>query len=107
MGTDFLSTSDSGFSTGEHEIAILLSGDVESVRYRLVRGLEKLDYNVPEEHPLYAKREARGGGKNGVSANILDYAIKLHVGLKASGENSTLATFEYKINYPMMLGKAD
>lgn len=108
MGTEYLSMDTSNYGVGptEHEVTLRLPGTVETVRGRLSRALEKMGYQVQEEQPLIAKRKAQGGGESFTSSNILDYSTKLHVSLKASGENATLVTFNYLIGHPTMT-KAD
>jgi hypothetical protein len=104
MGTEFMSGFD-GFIC-EHETTILIVGDINTVRSSLIKALEKMEYSVIEEQPLYAKRDARNGGKNSISTNILDYTTKLHIGLKSSGDNSVVASFNYNVKHPYT-GEAD
>jgi len=85
----------SGLSRTNHVLRSVLSGDVESARQRLTRALEKLGYHVITDDPLYARRSARGWAVYYSSFDILDYPLKLRIGLKALSPNATLATFDY------------
>src|SRR5688572_25140985 len=85
----------SGLSRTSHVLRSVLSGDIEGVRQRLARAVEKLGYHVISEDPLYARRGARGWAVYYSSFDILDYPRRLKIGLKALGPNATLATFDY------------
>lgn len=84
-----------GWSRTEHALQSVLDSDVESVRARLIHALEKLDYMVITDEPLHARRKARGLARYRVAANILDYPIKLTIGLRQISGNATLVTFDY------------
>jgi hypothetical protein len=81
--------------TTEHDYKRVIVGDVESVRERLVRALERLGYRVISEQPLVAKR-ARGGASK-CSFDVLKSVKSLTVRLKALNPTSTLVTFDYEI----------
>ncbi len=84
-----------GMSRTEHALQSVLDSDVESVRSRLIYALEKLDYKVISDEPLFARRKARGLARYYLAANILDYPTKLTIGLRQISPNATLATFDY------------
>ncbi len=92
-------------NNSEHGLSVLIAGDIETVRKQLIKALEKLDYQVTDEQPLTARRNASNEAKNYTSTNILDYPIKLIVGLKSIDDN-TKASFSYEIKYPWV-GKAE
>ncbi|MBK7991833.1 MAG: hypothetical protein IPK14_00035 [Blastocatellia bacterium] len=108
MGAEIIAiTSGLDYETNnsEHGLSVLIVGDIETVRKQLVKALEKLDYQVTDEQPLTARRNASNEAKNYTSTNILDYPIKLTVGLKTIDDN-TKASFNYEIKYPWV-GKAE
>lgn len=106
MGTESLMSWDGSTGSCEHDVIINLSGNLETVRQRLILALEKLEYTILEEQPLFAKREARNGGVTGTSANVLDYQSKLFIGLKDNKDGQIRATFSYRIKHPL-LSKGD
>jgi hypothetical protein len=88
-----------GMSSTEHALRSVLNGDIESVRQSLTQALDSMGYNVISEEPLYARRMARGWAVYYSSANILEYPIKLTIGLKQLSPNVTLATFDYTVKH--------
>ena len=84
-----------GMSRTEHALQSVLDSNIDSVRTRLIQALERLDYKVISDDPLYARRGARGLGRYYVSANILDYPTKLTIGLRQISAQATLVTFDY------------
>lgn len=78
----------------EHSVVLVVPGNVEQVRSRLVTALEKLDYHLLNEQPLQARREARNFGV--LSTNVLNYSMELSVGLQSYGTQATRLTFFYK-----------
>ncbi len=88
-----------GMSRTEHALRSVLNSDIESVRRRLVQALDTLGYTVISEEPLYARRGARGRAAYYCSADILEYPIKLTIGLKQISPNATLATFDYAVEH--------
>jgi hypothetical protein len=92
---------------GEHTCRRVLIGEVDDVRRRLIRALERLDYRLlSEQQPLLARRSAR---KEVISADMLDLARTLAVGLKPSGAAATVATFDITIVHglPWGIGEGD
>ncbi|HEX6183256.1 MAG TPA: zinc ribbon domain-containing protein [Pyrinomonadaceae bacterium] len=88
-----------GMSRTEHALRSVLNDDVESVRRRLIQVLDRLEYKVISEEPLYARRGARGRAAFYCSADILEYPIKLTIGLKQLSPSATLATFDYTVEH--------
>jgi hypothetical protein len=88
-----------GLSRTEHALRSVLNSDIENVRQRLIHALDKLDYKVISEEPLYARRGARGGAAHYFSADILEYPIKLTIGLRQLSPNATLGTFDYAVEH--------
>ncbi|HEX7174479.1 MAG TPA: zinc ribbon domain-containing protein [Pyrinomonadaceae bacterium] len=92
---------------GEHTCRRVLLGEVEDVRARLIRALERLDYRLlNEQQPLLARRAAR---KEIISADMLDVARTLAINLKPSGTAATLAIFDITVVHgqPWGMGKGD
>jgi hypothetical protein len=105
MDTFYLGTDGTGGSgqTSEHYTIQVLAGDVDSVRARLVAALGRLGYLILEEdHPLHARRPARGWGQWFASADVLDYPTALTIRLKAEGPLKTRATFYYVVQHPYL-----
>jgi hypothetical protein len=88
-----------GMSRTEHALRSVLNDDVESVRRHLTQALDRLGYTVISEEPLYARRGARGRATYYCSADILEYPIKLTIGLKRLSPSATLATFDYTVEH--------
>ena len=84
-----------GMSRTEHALRSVLDSDINTARKRLIQALERLDYTVITDEPLHARRKARGLGSYYLSANILEYPIKLTIGLRQISDHATLATFDY------------
>ncbi|HEX8195210.1 MAG TPA: hypothetical protein VF571_03285 [Pyrinomonadaceae bacterium] len=89
----------SGISRTEHALRSVLNSDIESVRQSLIHALDRIGYKVISEEPLYARRRARGWAAYYCSADILEYPIKLSIGLKQLSPNVTLATFDYVVEH--------
>lgn len=85
-----------GMEYSEHQTRKVIPGDIETVRRRLSDVLEEFHYFVVSENPLQAKRPA---GKNTITANVLEYDTRLTIALKALSPVSTLATFDYAIEF--------
>ena len=90
----------------EHEITRVMTGNVETVRYKLVAALEQLGYRVLSENPLRARRASRRAGNYMMSANVLDYTTNLEINLKPQGPGATQLNFYYQIEHGF-LGKGD
>ena len=106
--SDFVDVS-GGYASQTTEIYLKreLVGSVESVSARLIAALERLGYDVIEEQPaILGRRGARGWGTWYGSADVLDYSMTLVIRLKALGDHSTRATFDYKVCHPW-LSKGD
>jgi hypothetical protein len=95
------------YGAGEHTCRRVFVGEVEDVRARLIRALERLDYRLlSEQQPLLARRAAR---KDLISADMLDVARTLAINLKPSGTAATLAIFDITVVHgqPWEMGKGD
>lgn len=99
--TEFIEEVDGsrGMSRTEYALRSVLNNDIESVRQHLAQALDKLGYKVISEEPLHARRRARGWASYYCSADILEYPIKLTIGLKQLNSNHTLATFDYVVEH--------
>jgi hypothetical protein len=86
----------------EHQFKKVVAGNVEQVRQRLSDSLEDFNYNVMSDNPLQAKRARQ---KNIMTSNILEYDTRLTIGLKAISPASTLATFDYAVEYIFSKGE--
>ena len=80
----------------EHQFKRTIPGDVETVRSRICEALEYLEYAVLGENPIQAKRRRR---RNLLIANVLEYHTQLTIALKPISEASTLATFDFEVEY--------
>ena len=96
-----------GYISSDHTVTQVMVGEIESLRPRLMAALEKLDYQVLNEQPLYARRAARGGAKWGCSIEPLEYPTKLNVSLKKLNAVATLVTFSYEIKHLSVLSGGD
>jgi hypothetical protein len=80
----------------EHQFKRTISGNIETVRKRICDTLEDLEYAVLGDNPIHAKRRRR---RNFWIANVLEYQSQLTIALKPISEASTLATFDYEVEY--------
>ncbi|HKY04860.1 MAG TPA: hypothetical protein VJQ56_08220, partial [Blastocatellia bacterium] len=80
----------------EHHFKRVIPGDIESVRRRLSDVLEDFNYVVLNENPIQAKRDRH---KNIWLAMTIECRINLTVALKPISAASTLATFNYAVEY--------
>jgi hypothetical protein len=88
-----------GFGVTEYQSRRVLIGDVETVRQRFIRALEKLGYTVVSDQPLVAKNSVKQSGLSSVNCfpSALGSPIKLAIGFRTANPNSTVATFDYSI----------
>lgn len=86
----------------EHHFRKVIPGNIETVRQRLCDLLEDFNYMVISENPLQAKRPPQ---KNILVANILDYDTRLTIALRSISPASTLATFDYSVQYIFSKGE--
>jgi hypothetical protein len=101
MGGEFLAqTSGSESGVTEHDVTLLVPGDIESVRRRLPEALERFGYRVLSEQPLQARRKAQGWGRG--SNNVLDQRTTVLINLKPSGKRATRVTFDYTVDHPWL-----
>src|SRR5262245_59122124 len=80
----------------EHQFKRTIPGNIETVRERICDALEDLDYAVLGDNPIQAKRRRR---RNLWIATILEYQTQLTIALKQISGASTLATFDYEVEY--------
>lgn len=80
----------------EHHFKRIIPGDLESVRLRLASVLADFDYDVLSEQPLQARRIRK---KNLLAATLLEQNTRLTIALKPLNPVSTLATFDYSIQF--------
>lgn len=101
---DILVFDDNGMAIydNEHFHRQIVSGDIASVRARMVAALEHLDYHVIDESEtaIKGRRDARGGGSSYTSADILDYPGSVAIRFKDRGANATVITFDYIVKHP-------
>jgi hypothetical protein len=80
----------------EHQFKRTIPGNIETVRKRISDALEDLEYTVLGDNPIHAKRRRR---RNFWIATVLEYQTQLTIALKPISEASTLATFDYEVEY--------
>ncbi len=80
----------------EHHFKRVIPGDIESVRRRLSDVLEDFNYAVLNENPIQAKRDRH---KSIWVAMTIECQIILTIALKPISAASTLATFNYAVEY--------
>lgn len=92
------------YHTTEHYLRRVLSGDLRSVRNRLIAALERLGYDIldDEDTVLRGRREARGWATSYSSADVLDYPMTLTIKLKPHGDHGTRITFDYVVKHPSL-----
>lgn len=103
MSTDYMSAS----TVSDHDLTLAMPGEAGSVRARLIDAIQKMGYKVLGEHPIYAKRTAKGCAMWDCSLNVLDYPTTLTISLKQMNDVSVLATFSYEIKSYMRMTKGD
>ncbi|MBA3439944.1 MAG: zinc ribbon domain-containing protein [Pyrinomonadaceae bacterium] len=104
MSANLLITSSGSGGGGPTDLLLrrVIAGDMESVRAHLIPALERMGYVIVTEDPPMAQREARGWAKALMSNDILDYSVKLIIGLKQMSPAVTRATFNYSVNHPFL-----
>lgn len=85
-----------GGSYPEHHFKRVIPGDIESVRRRISDVLEDFNYVVLNENPIQAKRDRH---KSIWLAATIECHIILTIALKPISAASTLATFNYAVEY--------
>ena len=94
MSTDFLQ---GNTVESDHSLTLTITGEVESLRPRLIEAVQELGYTVLGEQPIYAKRGAQCGARWGCSLDTMDYPTKLTLTLKQINEIAVAAAFNYEI----------
>lgn len=90
-------------SESDHDVQLMLPGEAESLRPRLVEALERLGYKVLDEQRLTARR----GARSVCSFDALDYPTKLTVSLKQLNDFAVLATFSFEIKHNSIMTGGD
>ena len=103
MSTDYLS----GTIVSDHDVTIAITGEIASVRARLVEAIQQVGYKVMGDQPIYAKRGKQGAACYDCSINALDYPTTLHILLKQTNDAAVLATFSYEVKSYMYITKGD
>src|SRR5262245_27839609 len=80
----------------EHQFKRTIPGNIETVRKRICGVLEDLEYAVLGDNPIQGKRRRR---RNFWIATVLEYQTQLTIALKPISDASTLATFDYEVEY--------
>jgi zinc-ribbon domain len=80
----------------EHQFKRTIPGNIETVRKRICDVLEDLEYAVLGDNPIQGKRRRR---RNLWIATVLEYQTQLTIALKPISDASTLATFDYEVEY--------
>jgi hypothetical protein len=86
----------------EHDVTLVLPGEGERLRLRLMAALEQLGYRIINEQPIVARRKAQNGGQ-WTSANLLDFARVVTIELKSLSEHATRVTFDFIVGEPGMV----
>jgi hypothetical protein len=103
MSTEYLSAP----PISDHDLTLAITGDVATVRRRLLEAIQKVGYKVLGEQPIYAKRGRQCSAVWDCSLNPLDYPTTLTVSLKQTNDAAVLATFSYEIKSYVHLTKGD
>ena len=80
----------------EHQFRKVIPGDIETVRRSVAGVLEEFGYAVLGDNPIQAKRRRQ---KSLFTATILECQTQLTIALKPISQASTLATFDYEVEY--------
>src|SRR5947209_2901171 len=78
-------------ATGNHFLKFSITGDMESVRARLISAAGQLGYDVLNEEPLFLRRAK----DKPLVARSLQYITSLTIRLKSGPSNLTQVTFDY------------
>ena len=104
MSTEFLQ---SNTVESDHSLTLTITGEVESLRPRLIEAVQELGYTVLGEQPIYAKRGAQCGARWGCSFEAIDYPTKLTLTLKQINTIAVVAGFHYEVKSYMRMTKGD
>ena len=104
MSAEFLGTNT---TISDHDVTLTITGDIDSLRPRLIEAVQKLGYKVLGERPIYAKRSAQCGARSGCSFESLDYPTQLTIQLKQVNAIAVVATFNYEVKSYMHMTKGD
>ncbi|HEV7473393.1 MAG TPA: zinc ribbon domain-containing protein [Pyrinomonadaceae bacterium] len=104
MSAEYLGTTT---TISDHDVTLTITGDVDSLRPRLMEAIQKLGYKVLGEQPIYGKRSAQGGARSGCSFEVLDFPTRLTILLKQVNEIAVVATFNYEVKSCVHMTKGD
>jgi uncharacterized OB-fold protein len=104
MSAEYLGTNT---TISDHDVALTITGDVDSLRPRLIEAIQKLGYKLLGEQPIHAKRTAQCGARSGCSFEVLDYPTQLSIQLKQVNDIAVVATFNYEVKSYMRMTKGD
>jgi hypothetical protein len=93
--------SGSNGSYEEHQFRKIIPGELETVRKRMCDVLEDFGYAVLGDNPIQAKRRRQ---RSILIATILECHTQLTIALKPISNASTLATFDYVVEYMFTKG---
>jgi hypothetical protein len=85
----------------EHQFRKVIPGDIEMVRKRVADVLEDFGYAVLGDNPIQGKRRRT---KTIFTATVLEYQTEITIALKPISAASTLATFDYGVEYLFLKG---
>ena len=80
----------------EHQFRKVIPGDIEAVRKRISDVIEDFGYTLLGSNPIQAKRRRQ---RNLFTATVLECQTQLTIALKPISDVSTLATFDYGVEY--------
>ena len=86
----------SGARYEEHQFSKVIPGDVEAVRKLVSDVIEDFGYTLLGSNPIQAKRRRQ---RNLFTATVLECQTQLTIALKPISDVSTLATFDYGVEY--------
>jgi hypothetical protein len=85
----------------EHQFRKVIPGDIETVRKRVADVLEDFGYAVLGDNPIQGKRRR---SRTVLTATVLEYQTEITIALKPISAASTLATFDYGVEYLFLKG---
>jgi hypothetical protein len=80
----------------EHQFSKVIPGDIEAVRKLISDVIEDFGYALLGSNPIQAKRRRQ---RNLFTATVLECQTQLTIALKPISDVSTLATFDYGVEY--------
>ena len=80
----------------EHQFSKVIPGEIEAVRKQISDVIEDFGYALLGTNPIQAKRRRQ---RNLFTATVLECQTQLTIALKPISDVSTLATFDYGVEY--------